>query len=241
MKIPLVFLPGMLCDSASWEAQAGALASRCKISVASYGDLNTLSGMADRVLEESPRRFALCGHSMGGRVAQEIYRKAPDRVIGVGLFGTDYRGLSSEADRQRELDARLADARRAREIGMVAYGWEWALRLLPPGRAGDRDLVASIAAMVARHSPEVIVAQSQAGAGRPDYGVLLPKVHCPALVCAGALDTLRPIEPLQYMASVMPDARLVVIENAGHMMTMEEPEQTSLALRDWIDRIHGAP
>jgi pimeloyl-ACP methyl ester carboxylesterase len=120
---------------------------------------------------------------------------------------------------------------------MVEFAQEWALRLLPAARHGDRDLIASIAAMAARHSPEILIAQAQAGARRPDYGELLPKVRCPAVVGAGSLDVLRPIEPLRYMASVMPDARLVIIHGAGHMMMMEEPERTSTALRDWIDRI----
>lgn len=120
---------------------------------------------------------------------------------------------------------------------MARYGYEWALRLLPSSRHGDRGLVDAVAAMAARHPVEAIVAQGHAGARRPDYGNLLPRIRCPALIAAGALDALRPIEPHRHMAGLIPDARLVIIENAGHMMMMEEPEQVSDALRKWVARV----
>ena len=233
-KIPLVLLPGMLCDAAFWKRQAEALADICQISVATYGLLNTVAAMAHNVLVNAPPYFAICGHSMGGRVAQEIYRTAPGRVIGLALFGTDYRGLANDTEREREFEDRLADARRAEQIGMPSYARQWALRVLPPSRHSDRELVDSIAEMAARDSPEVIRAQGHAGAFRRDYGDLLTQIRCPTLICAGALDTLRPIGPHEHMARTIPDARLVVIPAAGHMMAMEQPRDTCTAMREWI-------
>jgi pimeloyl-ACP methyl ester carboxylesterase len=237
-KISLILLPGMLCDSASWKPQAEALADICQISVAVYGHLDTVAAMTHNVLLNAPPYFAVCGHSMGGRVAQEIYRTAPGRVIGLGLFGTDYRGLASDTEREREFEDRLADAQRAERIGMLSYAREWALRLLPPSRHSDRELVDSIAEMAARHSPAVIRAQGHAGAYRRDYGDLLAQIRCPTLICAGGLDTLRPIDPHEHMARAIPGARLVVIPAAGHMMAMEQPRDTSIAMREWIDTVH---
>ncbi len=229
----------MLCDAAFWEPQAEALADICRISIAEYGMLNTVNAMARSVIVSAPARFAVCGHSMGGRVAQEIYRMAPDRVIGMGLFGTDYRGPSSDAEREQDLNILLGEAQRAEEMGMREWGAGWALRVLPTPRHSDRKLVGSIAEMAARHSPDVIRAQARAGASRPDYGDLLAQIRCPTLICAGALDTLRLIGPHQHMAEAIPGARLVVIPGAGHMMAMEQPRDTSSAMRDWLAQIQA--
>lgn len=235
--IPLVLLPGMLCDAAFWEPQAEALADICRISIGGYGMLNTINAMARSVIASAPARFAVCGHSMGGRVTQEIYRIAPERVIGMGLFGTDYRSPSSDVEREQDLNNLLAEAQRAEQMGMHRWGAEWALRILPKPRHSDRELVDSITEMAARHSPDVIRAQARAGASRPDYGELLAQIRCPTLICAGALDTLRPIVPHQHMATAIPGARLVVIPGAGHMMAMEQPRDTTAAMRDWLAQI----
>jgi pimeloyl-ACP methyl ester carboxylesterase len=231
----------MLCDAASWKPQADALADTRPISVAAYGLLSNVSAMAHHVLASAPAHFAVCGHSMGGRVALEIYRAAPERVIGLGLFGTDYRGPANDIEREQDLKERFADAQRAEQIGMRHFGLEWALRLLPPPRHTDRELVESIVEMAARHSPEVILAQGLAGASRPDHADLLPQIRCPTLICAGALDTLRPIGPHQQMARAIPDAQLVIIQGAGHMMALEQPRDTCAALRDWLARIPDPP
>lgn len=234
-RIALVLLPGMLCDDAYWQPQANALRDLCKVQITEFGLMDNVSAMAECVLSQAPSRFVVCGHSMGGRVVQEISRLCPERLLGIGLFGTDYRAPADSVDRQRELENLLAIADRAQRIGMSDFGREWARRLLPAKRHWDEELLQTIARMIERQSPDVIRAQARAGAFRPDYRDLLPQIGCPALVVAGELDVLRPLEPHEYMARHIPNARLVVIADAGHMMSMERPEQTTAAIRHWLE------
>jgi pimeloyl-ACP methyl ester carboxylesterase len=234
-KIPLVLLPGMLCDWAYWHAQQEALEDICDVLIPNYGELDSITAMAEHVLARAAARFVVCGHSMGGRIVLEIYRLAPERVLGLGLFGTAYRAPDSNEERERELQQLSAQADRAEALGMRAFGHEWALRLLPAERRGDDVLVAAITEMVARQSPAIIRAQSHAGATRREYRDLLPRIRRPALICAGALDVLRSIGPHQEMAAAIPNARLVVIPAAGHMMSMERPCETSAEIRSWLN------
>jgi len=232
--VSLVLLPGMLCDWAYWHEQEVALADICDVLIPSYGELNTITAMAEHVLARAAARFVVCGHSMGGRIVLEIYRLAPERVLGIGLFGTAYRAPESDAEREGELQRLSAQADRAEELGMRAFGHEWALRLLPAQRRGDEALVAAITEMVARQSPAIIRAQAHAGATRREYSDLLPQIRVPAFIGAGALDVLRELGPHQEMAAAIPNARLVVIPAAGHMMSMERPRETSAAIRSWL-------
>jgi pimeloyl-ACP methyl ester carboxylesterase len=235
-RVPLVLLPGMLCDAAYWQPQARDLADICEVTIPTYGSLDTINAMAMHVLRAAPERFVVCGHSMGGRIVFELCAIAPERVLGIGLFGTDYRAPATRALREAELQQLLRIAERAEELGMEQFSREWALKLLPVERHGDSELIASVAEMVRRQSPAAIRAQSHAGAMRADYTELLPRIAVPALVCAGELDVLRPIEPHQAMARALPEGTFACVRGAGHMMSMERPRETSAVLRDWLDR-----
>jgi pimeloyl-ACP methyl ester carboxylesterase len=224
----------MLCDEAFWRAQVADLADVCRPRVAAYGLLDDLGRMAEAVLAEAPERFALAGHSMGGRVAQEIYRRAPGRVTKLALLATDYRGrldgdaLAAEASRREAMMA-LAAAE-----GMDGFARMWVRQILAPDNLADAALVAEVVAMMARQTPEQLAAQTRAGLTRPDYADMLPQVARPTLVLAGAEDTLRPVEIHRRMAESIPDSRLEVVEGAGHMVAMERPRAVSRAMRAWL-------
>lgn len=232
----LLLLPGMLCDAASWRAQVTDLADVANLRVMSYGDADSFEAMAEAVLATAPERFALAGHSMGGRVAQEVYRKAPERVIALALLATDYRGHADEAARAAESARRDSILARVRADGMDTFARFWAPQAIAPANMANAELVADAVAMMARHSPAALEAETLAGLTRPDRSALLPTIACPTLICPGDQDTLRPVAIHQDMAARIPNARLVVIEGSGHMVAMERPDAVSAAMRGWLVR-----
>lgn len=239
MKPELLLLPGMLCDAASWRAQIADLADVVAPRVMAYGAADSFEAMAEAVLATAPARFALAGHSMGGRVAQEVYRKAPQRVIALALLATDYRGHPDDASRAAEAARRDGMLARVRTEGMEAFARFWAPQVIAPANLTDTKLMADAVAMMARHSPGALEAETLAGLTRPDRSALLPTIGCPVLVCAGDQDTLRPVAVHRDMAALIPNAQLVVIAGSGHMVAMERPEAVSAAMRDWLAGIQG--
>lgn len=233
-RLHLLLLSGMLSDEAFWRAQTAALADICSVTVARFGATDSIAAMAQAVLAQAPETFALAGHSLGGRVALSVYAYAPERVLKLGLLGTDYRAPVSEAARQAEIASRSALLRCAHLEGMASVARHWATHVLPPARLGDTELISSIVAMAARQSPAALAAQIQAGLTRPDFAELLPMIHCPTLICAGEDDDMRPVAVHQAMAAAIARSHLAVIPRCGHMLAMEQPDVVSAAMRQWL-------
>lgn len=229
MRQPLVLLPGLLCDGALWRPVTDALADVAAAVVADLTLDDSVAGMAGRVLEWAPPRFALAGLSMGGYVAQEIMRQAPDRVIRLALLDTGARADSDEKRRQRT--ALIALAQRGRFKGVTP-------RLLPSlihtDRLEDAELVAVVMGMAERVGRDAFLRQQKAILGRPDGVADLSAIACPTLVLCGRQDVLTPPELHEEMAFHIPGARLVQIEDSGHLPTLERPEPTAAALREWL-------
>lgn len=224
----------MLCDGAFWRSQMDRLADICTSAVISFGTSDSIGAMAQIVLADAPETFALAGHSMGGRVALEVYRRAPQRVARLGLFCTDYRGHVSDEARKLEIATGEGLLALARSEGMKAVATRLTGRVLPPDRHGDKRLVSAVEEMIARHSPAVLAAQINAGVTRPDFTELLPTITCPTLVCAGEKDVMRPVEVHREMAAKIPSSRLAIIAQGGHMVAMEYPREVTAAMRDWL-------
>jgi len=224
----------MVCDQAFWRAQVDALAAISEPRVMGYGLLDSFDGMAEAVLAQAPERFALAGHSMGGRVALEIMRRAPERVLKLALAATDYRGHESAEARAAEAARRDMMLAKAAAEGMDGFARMWVSQILPPYRLADEALVTDVVAMMARHPAEVLAAQTHAALIRQDHSQLLANISCPTLICAGEDDALRPVEVHQQMAERIPNSHLTVIKRCGHMLAMERPEAVTSALRDWL-------
>ena len=234
-EFQLLLLPGMLCDGASWQAQTDGLADICTPKVISYGLSDTIGAMAEVVLADAPKTFALAGHSMGGRVALEVYRRAPQRVTRLALLCTDYRGHVSEEARNQETANGEGLKALARNDGMQAVARRITGIALPPDRQADQALVAAVTAMIARHTPAHLAAHLHAGLTRPDFTDLLPAISCPTLICAGEKDVMRPVAVHQDMAARIASSHLTIIPGGGHMITMEYPEQVTTAMRSWLE------
>ncbi len=121
----LVFVPGLLCDQAVWKPQLMALKGQARMQVADHGDLDSLSAMAERILAQAPAKFAVAGHSMGGRVALEVVRRAGSRVTGLALLDTGYSPKPAGVAGDKEAAGRLELLELARHSGMRAVGERW--------------------------------------------------------------------------------------------------------------------
>jgi pimeloyl-ACP methyl ester carboxylesterase len=223
-----------MCDETVWAHQARELEKLTTVMIADHGSLDSLGRMADALLELAPRRFAIAGHSMGGRVAFEVFRRAPDRIAGMTLMDTAYGPKHDGIAGEREAAGRFALLDIARKEGTRAMGAVWVQRMVHPGRLSDAALLNAILDMIGRKTPEVFAAQTKALLDRPDATQLLEKIQCPAMVLCGRQDTWSILSQHEQMAAKIPHSRLVVIEDCGHMSTMERPEHVTAAMRDWL-------
>jgi pimeloyl-ACP methyl ester carboxylesterase len=215
-----------------------ALKSVTNIQVADHGELDSLSAMAEAILAKAPARFAVVGHSMGGRVALEVVRRAASRVTGLALMDTGYAPIPAGVAGEKEAAGRHELLDVARQSGMRAVGERWLrIPMIHPARLQERKLVQAILQMFERRTPEQFAAQVRALLRRPDATQLLPMISCPALVLCGQDDAWAPLSTHRVMAQLIPHSTLVSIPECGHMCTMERPDEVSAALGTWLKRV----
>lgn len=232
----LVLLPGLLCDDEVWAAQQAALAERCDIVIGRCGVLDRIEHMARHVLEQvRAPRFALAGHSMGGRVALEVVRQAPDRVQALALLDTGTAPLAGGSAGDEERRSRLELLALARSDGMAAVARQWAPPMVHPDVPGT-PLFERIVAMVARSDPARYAAQIEALLHRPDAEPVLRSLRCPLLLLCGREDRWSPPARHQAMQALVPGAVLTLVEHCGHMSPMEQPQAVTDALGRWLAR-----
>ncbi|WP_119157810.1 alpha/beta fold hydrolase [Caldimonas tepidiphila] len=230
----VVLLPGLLCDEAVWAGQRQALSEFADCVVPSYGEQDSIRGMAQDVLAALPHGpLSLAGHSMGGRVALEMMRMAPGRIEQIALLDTGLEPIAAGEAGEAERAKRFALLHTAQQAGMRAMGREWARGMVHPSRL-DSPLFEDILAMIERSTPRVFAAQINALLGRPDAREVFRAARCPTLLVCGRQDAWSPLSRHEQMQQMRPDARLVVVEDSGHMAPMEQPEAVSLALAAWL-------
>ncbi|HXQ26874.1 MAG TPA: alpha/beta hydrolase [Candidatus Acidoferrales bacterium] len=233
----LLLLPGLVCDAAIWKHQAHTLSGVTTVGIADYGSSDSLEKMARVAIESAPPRFALAGHSMGARVAFEIIRRVPERVVGLAILDSAYRPRLTGAAGERESEQRSTLLDLAQSKGMRAMALAWLPGIVHPARLTDQPLVDSIVEMICRKTPEIFAAQIRALLERPDAAPVLKFVRRPTLVLCGREDTWSPLAGHREMAALVPDSELVIIENSGHMSPMERPEDVTAAMTAWFARI----
>lgn len=229
---PFVLLPGLLCDAALWEPQVQALGDAASFFVADLTAHETMQEMAASVLRDAPfETFALAGLSMGGYVAQEIMRQAPQRVTRLALLDTRARPEKPEETVRRRALMALAQSGK----GFTPVTNRMLPLMLHPSRVKDQPLVGVIRDMADRVGLAAYLRQQEAIITRPDFRPHLARVKCPSLVLCGREDQLTPLENSEEMAAAIPGAKLEVVEACGHMSTLERPAEVNRALRDWLD------
>lgn len=227
---PIVFLPGLICDARLWRDIIDGFADTMAPMVADLRLDETVAAMASRTLAAAPPRFALAGLSMGGYVALEIMRQAPERVTHLALFDTSARPDNEE---RRET--------RRKGIEMIAQGKFIGVSrgllgsLVAPHHLGT-PLAEEVQAMSERVGGTVYIRQQKAIMDRVDSRPHLAAIDVPTLVGVGALDKMTPPELAEEMAAHIPGAKLVTFPDAAHLPTMENPAPVVDAMRNWLGR-----
>ena len=225
----LVLIPGLLCTKALWAAQVAALGDFAEINIADHTRHDSMAAIAQSILDAAPERFALAGLSMGGYIAYEIVRQAPQRVTKLALLDTGSRADAPErAAARRELiaTAEREGVRRAQQLLMPV--------LIHKARLADKPLVETIEQMADDIGVDAFKRQQTAIMTRPDNRPFLPSIACPTLVLVGREDALTPVELSLEIAAGIPGAKLEIIPDCGHLSTMEQPEAVNRALRKWL-------
>jgi pimeloyl-ACP methyl ester carboxylesterase len=224
----------LICDQTVWQRQIDALSDVADCTCADYGSLDSLPAMAEAALGNAPERFSVAGHSMGGRVALEVYRLAPDRVARIALLNTGYLPLAAGAAGEEEARKRGELVALAKSQGMRAMLRQWLPPMIDSRRHDDTVLVNSIIEMMSRKTPEIFAAQVKALLARPDASAVLEQIQCPTLLLTGREDGWSGPAQHKAMSGKIAGSQLVIVPDCGHMSMMERPAEVSAALRAWI-------
>jgi len=233
VPLPLLLLPGSLCTGMLFHAQISAFKDDREVVVADFSNCDSIEAMATKVLMEAPAEFALAGLSMGGIVAFEIFRQAPERIKRIALLDTNPRGELPENVPVRQ-----------EQINTVAQGGAESLRTLVsqqlmPKYAFDSEQLLKLEPLVMEMALEVgtdeFINQWRALASRADSWSTLKDICCPTLILCGIHDALCSEKLHRDMAQEIKHAKLEIIQEAGHLSTLDAPEQVNSALQDWLD------
>ncbi len=230
MAETLVLIPGLACTARLFEAQIDALSGSRNVVVADHGQDDSIPAIAARLLKDAPERFALAGLSMGGYVALEVMRQAPERVQRLALLDTSPRPDTPEASQDRERLIALARAGRFEDIH--AKLWP---RLVHPENQSDRALQDIVFGMMRKTGADAYIKQQRAIMARADSRPLLPGIEIPTLILVGQGDAITPPEIAREMADMIEWASLTVVPGAGHLSTLEQPERVAQAMRLWLE------
>ena len=229
----LVLIPGLVSDRTVWLPVADSVGGTMPVHHADLTRGDSITGLAQGLLAAVGGPLVVAGHSMGGRVAMEMARLAPERVRGLVLADTGHRPRREGEDAKRQQMIDLGHR------GMDLLADEWLPPMVDPARVADRALMAALRAMVLRADAALHERQIRALLGRPDATAYLSTIACPVLLVVGRQDGWSPVAQHQEIAAAVPDAELVVIEHAGHFAPLERPHEVAGAIADWLDRRFG--
>ena len=222
-----ILIPGFMADASLWDDVAPALG---RLGPIIHGDVSgaaTIAEMARHVLTQAPEQFALVGFSMGGYVAREIARVAPESVQALVLVATSARADTPEQKRRKAAAVRMMDPKRF--TGLSRPG---VLSSLHPDRARDEAMVERVRAMSERVGGEVF--RRHASRDRQSDQHQLAAIRCPTLIVAADKDALRSLEESQELHDGISGSKLILIEESGHMVPIEQPEALAAAIVPWL-------
>lgn len=240
-SIPLVLVPGLMCNHAVWDPVLPWLAKDRMCTVVDHGEADSLTVMAERLLDAAPAQMVLAGHSMGARVVLEALRLAPQRIHGVALLDTGFLPRPAGDAGVQEERKRMALLQVAKQQGVRAMAREWVQGMVHPARLSDVALIEKILAMFSEKSAAVFEYQIRALLHRRDGSDMLRSIAVPSLVLCGRQDSWSPVAQHQAMQDLAPAAALAIIDDAGHMAPMEQPQAVAQALLQWLERCDGGP
>ncbi|MDX5594858.1 alpha/beta hydrolase [Pseudovibrio sp. SPO723] len=227
---PLVFVPGLACTAALFAPQIVAFADQ-PIMVANTCEKESIAEIAEQLLNEAPERFALIGLSMGGYIALEVMRQAPDRVTRLALLSTNARADTPEQAEIRSKQIRIAAEGGYDKVAPSLYpAW------VHPSRHEDYELKETVIEMAQDVGPEAFVRQQKAVMSRIDQRENLKAITCPTLVLVGTDDQVMPLDRAEEMHAAITSSALVTVPECGHLSTLEQPSITTKALQEWLVR-----
>lgn len=229
-SIPIILVPGLLCSPRLYADVLPALWRCGPVTIADTRRDDSIPGVAQRLLAAAPPRFALVGLSMGGYVAFEVMRTAPQRVAELALLDTSARPDTPEQSQQRRERVALA-----REQGIEAVSLGLFDLTVHPDHRDDARLRETVRVMAEEVGVEGFVRQQTAIMGRSDSRSTLASIACPALVLVGDGDQLTPLPLATEIATAIPGAHLVTVPGAGHLSALEQPAAVARALLELLE------
>lgn len=227
--LPIVLVPGLLTSPRLFGEQLPLLWRHGPVTIADTTRDDAIAAITSRILADAPPRFALAGLSMGGYISFEIVRQAPGRVDRLALLDTSARPDTPEVTRRRQAQIELARGGRFAEVADQQFPL-----LVHPSRQGDPSARALVRLMADETGPDAFIRQQQAIMGRVDSRPGLGTIDRPTLVLVGDGDQLTSPELSAEIAGSIPGARLVVVVGAGHLSTLDQPDQVTGALMAWL-------
>jgi pimeloyl-ACP methyl ester carboxylesterase len=229
-KENLILLPGTLCDERLWDHQLKNLADFADVTVGDLTKDDSIEGMAKSILNNAPERFALAGLSLGGIVAMEIIRQAPERITKLALLDSNPYGPSPEQLETWDDFAAMVEEGRFSEITENHL----LPNLIHSDRLNQKELTSMIINMSKQIGPEAYLRQLNALKARTDARERLKDIQCPTLLLVGREDTVCPIELHEEMANSITNSNLVIVKHCGHLSSLEQPEEVTNALKDLL-------
>ncbi|AZV78806.1 alpha/beta hydrolase [Parasedimentitalea marina] len=226
---PLVLLPGMMCDARVFEPQIRALSSRVPVMVAPLLGGERIEDIALHLLHQLPQRFALAGLAMGGNVAMEILRRAPERVSRLCLMSTS--PLSDTPAQAANREPMIIGARTGRMEDVLRQNMM--PEYLAPGPQRI-EILNQVHQMGMELGEALFVSQTRALQRRRDQQGTMRKCKVPTLILCGEYDQLTPVKRHEFLAELIPDATLEIVTAAGHLPTLERPDVVNRVLAEWL-------
>lgn len=226
---PLILCPGLLNDAALWRHQVEALDDITTPVVADLTGCDSISALAQSILAKAPPRFALAGLSMGGYVAFEILRQAPERITHLALLNTSALPDTPEGSERRRVLIDLAQRGGFSKIPPLLLP-----NLVHPSHSNDDRIAPIVLEMADRIGAEAFIRQQTAIMTRVDSRPTLTAITCPTLVVSSQQDGLTPPALMADIATAISGARFEVVEESGHLTPLEQPQIVTALLRDWL-------
>jgi pimeloyl-ACP methyl ester carboxylesterase len=225
-----VFVPGLLCTDELFSPQMDIFSSALEIGIGDHRSDDDFTQMAKRILDNAPDKFVYAGLSMGGYAGFEILRQAPERIEALILMNA-----SARADTPEQTGKRKGLIAMAQSQGLDAVAEVLLPLFLAERHHGDKNLTDAVRRMSADTGLDAFLTQQAAIMGRVDSRNSLGAISCPTLVIVGEEDTLTPPELAREIADGIPGAELKVIDDCGHLSSIEKPDAVSQAIKSFLE------
>ena len=224
-------VPGMMCDERIFSPQIEALSQNLEVTIADISNFSSVRELASDVLKKAPKKFSLLGHSMGGIVAMEIYSQEPNRIEKLILMDTNPKAELDEVKLKREPQIREVNKGKLLEVMRDEMKPNYLAE-----SENKRSVLNVCMDMALNLGPDVFINQSRALQSRLDQQNTIQSIKIPVLILCGSEDKLCPVERHEMMHNMITDSDLKIINNAGHMPTLEQPRETTEVIKEWLMR-----